>query len=76
MKAGEAPTARLRLFDTPAEASGAIARSTGGHTVVAVPLGGKLYLKRLGLPNIEPRYLCSDSRWRKWDNVAELAAIG
>ena len=66
----------LRLFEDSAAAGAAISRSTGGHTIVAVPLERGFYLKRLGLPRIEPRYLCTDGRWRKWDNVPELAALG
>lgn len=76
MTAANSPLGRLRLFGSSVEAAAAIERSTGDHTLVAVPLRRALYLKRLGLPNVEPRYLCTDGRWRKWDNVAELAAIG
>lgn len=69
-------TVALRLFEDPVSAAEAMTRSKGDHTIAPIPWRGRFYLKRLGLPNIEPRYLCTDGRWRKWDNVPELAAIG
>lgn len=65
--------ARLRLFDDAGEARDR-ARTTGADIQVVV-YGTYIYLKRPGRPRVEPRYLCKDGHWRKWDNVAELAAM-
>ena len=65
---------RLRLFDKAADAVDASDHSTVADIEVH-GLAGQFFLKKVGQPNIEPRYLCVDGRWRKWDNVAELVAI-
>lgn len=67
---------RLRLYESPADAAEAARASNAGDNLEAHRLGARSYLKKPGQPNIEPRYLCVDGRWRKWDNIEELAAIG
>lgn len=72
----EVPTARLRLYDDSQEAVQAARASKAGADIEVHLYGTRHYLKKPGQPNIEPRFLCADGRWRKWDHVAELAATG
>ena len=60
----------LALFDDPAAAV-ARGRRTGAD-IQLLPLGGRHYLKKPGAPDVEPRFLCSDGRWRRYDLIPEL----
>lgn len=61
----------LKLFDTQLEAREAADRSKAG-VIYPMPLGKKVYLKKAGEPGIEPKFLCTDSRWRRYDLIPEL----
>ena len=61
---------RLALFDDPTAAA-ARGRKTGADVQV-LPLAGRHYLKTPGRPDVEPRFLCTDGRWRRYDLIPEL----
>ncbi len=62
---------KLRLFDTPSAASDAQAKSSVVAQILELP-GKGFCLKKPGLPNIEPKFLCEDGRWRCYDLIPDL----
>ena len=63
---------RLKLFPDQATVSAAIAK-TKVQGVQQLQLGDLgFYLKRPFRPNVEPRFLCADGRWRKYDDILDL----
>lgn len=65
-------THRLKLFGVPEDAERAAARSRAGNDLQRLVLDGKTYLKKPGSDGIEPRYLCEDGRWRRYDAIVDL----
>ncbi|MCY4548110.1 MAG: hypothetical protein OXC28_07070 [Defluviicoccus sp.] len=63
---------RLRLFPSAEEAVAAAGRSAAGDDLETIPFGAGLYLRKPGRPGVEPRFLCADGRWRKYDSVPDL----
>ena len=67
----------LRLFDDDSAAMETTKKlGYRGHRTSRSYRSEAAVTRRLDHPSIEPRYLCTDGRWRKWDNVAKLVAIG
>ena len=54
------------------EAKQTVRRSTIGAELQIIPKAGSFYLKRVGRENVEPRFLCKDGRWRRYDLIPEL----
>ena len=64
---------RLKLWDSP-QAAYEMARRSRTHGVLQVlPLGiAGHYIKQPGSDSVEPRYLCEDRRWRRYDAIVDL----
>lgn len=64
---------RLKTFSDRAAADKAAAKSKAAQGLIVMPLGRVHYLK---LPSpglgVEPKYLCADGRWRKYDLIVDL----
>ena len=64
---------RLKLWDSPQKAFEAARRTRAGGAIQALPLGAAgHYLKQAGSDDVEPRYLCTDGRWRRYDAIVDL----
>lgn len=67
-------THRLKLWGSPQEAYEAARRSRAGNDLVVQPLGeAGHYLKKPGSDGVEPRFLCEDGRWRRYDDIVDFA---
>ena len=65
-------TAHLRLFDDLEEAKITQGRSRVNTYPQIFPLGRQHYLKKPGQADVEPQFLCTDGRWRRYDLIPEL----
>ena len=62
----------LKLYDDPTDALEASRRSRASSDLQVLLLDGRYYLKKPGSDGVEPKFLCTDGRWRRYDLVPEL----
>jgi len=64
---------QLKIFPTQKEADAAVEKSASRVPLAVMQLDRQRhYIKRAGNVGIEPTYLCTDGRWRKYDLIPEL----
>ena len=67
-----AGTPHLKLFDDAGAAISVAKTSKAGDDLQVLRLGAAWYLKKPGASRIEPRFLCTDGHWRRYNLIPEL----
>ena len=68
-------TAHLKIYSSRAECETGIMQSkVSAAPLVSMALDRTRYYIKMASPrpNVEPKYLCTDGRWRKYDEIPEL----
>lgn len=62
----------LQFFAEMPDALDRLCKAKVSRPIDVRALEGGLYLRQEGAPSIEPTFLCTDGRWRRYDLVPEL----
>lgn len=67
-------SANLKIFPDRDAAQLRADKSTAASDLVTIALARqRFYIKMASpRPGVEPKYLCTDGRWRKYDEIIEL----